>query len=376
MMQKRRVTDVGLAFQLPACQGETSVGIGTPLHRFLANSNIKEISIMEENRHEENKHEEKIGADVKHVFTLICKTVAVFCKTAVVFFAAVIMAACNGNRSASRMGGCDTVSADGGAAFVLGHMAVDKRRVMPYVTCTGQTVDSLLAIADTVCSQAGTRRLADLDMGTESQNASIAKCYGDTISVVLSLFSSYARMVNSGFDEADAAFVWHEVARTQMRQFYSSTGGEWHEPQGSEAVFGVIDGMMGRYGGGTQQDMNLAAWRSAMPVDYRLIEAYKRLDDLCGSTSVVRLVHDDYAHMLKTFRAYCSSVDEWYSDLPREQGEMFRLMLQFKLKLVQRLVYRRGKGRIGNSAVEHSLREHRIIWFGKDVRLTVDLLNG
>ena len=38
-----------------------------------------------------------------------------------------------------------------------------------------------------------------------------------------------------------------------------------------EELFRVIAGVMGTYGCGTQADMNMAAWRSVMPVDYRLI---------------------------------------------------------------------------------------------------------
>lgn len=34
--------------------------------------------------------------------------------------------------------------------FVLKHLAVDKHQIMPYVTCPKRTVDTLLAIADTV----------------------------------------------------------------------------------------------------------------------------------------------------------------------------------------------------------------------------------
>ena len=56
-------------------------------------------------------------------------------------------------------------------------------------------------------------------------------------------------MVNSGMDEANASFVWHEVARLQMKHFYEKAGGEWKEPIDYEKLFHVIDGIIGIYGG-------------------------------------------------------------------------------------------------------------------------------
>lgn len=252
----------------------------------------------------------------------------------------------------------------------LKHLAVDRHQIMPYVTCSGRTVDSLLAIADTVFSRTDTYQLRDLNMGESYMNDDIREVYNDTIPLVVALFDTYARMVNSGMDEASAAFVWHEVATSQMKHFFEETGGKWSNPNGSETVFRIIDSMMGTYGAGNQYDMNSAAWRSTLPIDYRLIATYKRLMDLCKDTDVVKLVNEDYMYTMKTFREYCSSSDEWYSDLLREQGEMFQILLNSKFEYVRRLVNRYKKGSISNSMVKASLKEHRVIWFNHEVKLT------
>ena len=296
-------------------------------------------------------------------------------KIAALILAAFSISACKQSKNAQSESERENVVAPNDSTpLTMKHLAVDKQRIMPYVTCSEQTVDSLLAIADTVYSQTDAYKLADLDMGTADTNDDIQNDYNDTTTVVLALFDSYARIVNSGTNEADAAFVWHEVAKAQMKAFYENIGSEWEEPKGYEAIFGVANGMMGVYESGNQRDMNIAAWRSIMPIDYRLIEAYKRLSDVCGNAEVVQLVHDDYMHTLKTFRDYCASFDTWYSDLPREQGETFQYLLDAKQEYVQGLVAKYKKGYIGKRMVLKCLKEHRIHWCNKDVKLTIHVL--
>ena len=288
------------------------------------------------------------------------------------------VAACSNNKNDSHRVDGDSVVINNDSlsnkVFTLKHLAVDKHQIIPYVTCSEQTVDSLLAIADTVFSRTDNYKLSDLDMGAAYMNDGIQKDYNDTIPLVLSLFDAYGRMVNSEMDEANAAFVWHEVATKQMKHFFEKTDGEWDEPNCSEAIFRIIDGMMWIYGAGSQYDMNSAAWRSVMPIDYRLIAAYKQLMDLCKDPHIVKLVNDDYMYSLNTFRDYRSSSEEWYSDLPREQGEMFQLLLKSKLKYTQRLINKYKQRRIGINTVKKCLREHRIIWFNKEMKLTIGIL--
>ena len=265
------------------------------------------------------------------------KTTTVF-KMTVLFLIVISVVSCKGNKSGLNNRESDTVMvAKDSIPFVLKHLDVDKKKVMAYVTCSEHTVDSLLSIADTAYSKTGSYSLEDLGMDNEEYNKWITKDYKDTISIVIALFYSYASMVNSGMDEASASFVWHEVARLQMKHFYEKTDGEWQEPNSYEKLFRVIDGIMGTYGCGTQTDMNMAAWRSVMPVDYRLIEAYKQLAGLCNDRSMVKLIHDDYMFTLTTYREHREGIDEWYSDLPREQGVLFNWLLEVKLNNIKRL---------------------------------------
>ena len=303
------------------------------------------------------------------------KTTTVF-KMTVLFLIVISVVSCKGNKSGLNNRESDTVMvAKDSIPFVLKHLDVDKKKVMAYVTCSEHTVDSLLSIADTAYSKTGSYSLEDLGMDNEEYNKWITKDYKDTISIVIALFYSYASMVNSGMDEASASFVWHEVARLQMKHFYEKTDGEWQEPNSYEKLFRVIDGIMGTYGCGTQTDMNMAAWRSVMPVDYRLIEAYKQLAGLCNDRSMVKLIHDDYMFTLTTYREHREGIDEWYSDLPREQGVLFNWLLKVKLNNIRRLVNGYQKGKIGIEAVKKNLMEHMCIADNKSKRLSEELLD-
>lgn len=299
-------------------------------------------------------------------------------KTVAILLTMVGISACSNNKNNSHQVDSDSIVVNNDSLsnkdFVLKHLAVDKHQIMPYVTCSEQVVDTLLAIADTVFSRTDTYKLSDLDMGAPYMNDYIQKAYNDTIPLVLSLFDTYARMVNPEMDEANAAFVWQEVATKQMKHFFEKTGGKWNEPNCSEAIFRIIEDMMDTYDAGSQSDINSAAWRSVMPIDYRLLTAYKQLIDLCKDTQIVELVIDDYMYTLNTFREYCSSSDEWYSDLPREQGVLFQLMLNSKSECVKRLVDRYKQKRINIITVRTKLKDHRVIWDNHEKKLTISLL--
>lgn len=167
----------------------------------------------------------------------------------------------------------------------------------------------------------------------------------------------------------------NEVARLQMEHFYEKTGSEWQEPNSYEKLFRVIDGVMGTYSCGTQADMNMAAWRSVMPVDYLLIEAYKQLADLCNGIETTKLIHDDYMYTLTTYRAHRESIDEWYSDLPREQGTLFEWLLRSKLENINLLIKNYKRGKIDNNTVKKNLQEHLCLANKRLVKLTKDFLD-
>lgn len=295
-------------------------------------------------------------------------------KTAIVLLAFASITACNANKKNAQENGT-LMETKSKSKFALKHLGVDKKRIMPYVTCSEQAVDSLLAIADTVYSNTGNYKIEDMEMGTESCNDGLKTTYNDTIPIIVALFDSYARITNAGMDEVNASFVWHEVARMQMKHFFETTGGKWGESNGYEKLFKVVDGMMATYSCGNQPDMNGAAWRSIMPVDYRLIEAYKQLADLCNDKETTKLIHDDYMYTLTTYRAHSDGIDEWYSDLPREQGTLFEWLLRSKLENINLLIKNYKKGKVDNNAVKKNLQKHLCLANKRLVKLTKDFLD-
>lgn len=82
--------------------------------------------------------------------------------------------ACKGHKSGEDNQTTDTVMvAKDCTQFVLKHLDVDKKKVMAYVTCSEQTIDSLLAIADTAYSKTGYNSLEALGMNNENFNPSL-----------------------------------------------------------------------------------------------------------------------------------------------------------------------------------------------------------
>ena len=297
-------------------------------------------------------------------------------KTSVVLLTFASITACSVNNNKKNIQENGTLmETKGKSQFALKRLSVDKKRIMPYVTCSEQAVDSLLAIADTVYSNTGNYKIEDMEMGTESYNDGLKTTYNDTIPIIVALFDSYARITNAGMDEVNASFVWHEVARMQMKHFFETTGEKWGESNGYEKLFKVVDGMMATYSCGNQPDMNGAAWRSVMPVDYRLIEAYKQLADLCNDIETTKLIHDDYMYTLTTYRAHRESIDEWYFDLPREQGTLFEWLLRSKLENINLLIKNYKKGKIDNNTVKKNLQEHLCLANKRLVRLAKDFLD-
>lgn len=74
-------------------------------------------------------------------------------KTAITLFAFASITACSVNNNKKNFQENGTLmETKGKSQFALKHLGVYKKRIMPYVTCSEQAVDSLLAIADTVYS--------------------------------------------------------------------------------------------------------------------------------------------------------------------------------------------------------------------------------
>lgn len=95
------------------------------------------------------------------------KTTSIF-KIALVLLVILSIFACKGHKSGEDNQTTDTVMvAKYYTQFVLKHLDVDKKKVMAYVTCPEQTIDSLLAIADTAYSKTGYNSLEALGMNNE-----------------------------------------------------------------------------------------------------------------------------------------------------------------------------------------------------------------
>lgn len=295
---------------------------------------------------------------------------------AVMFMTLTSLTACNGHKSENEHQTTDSLTqVRDSSSFVLKHLGVDKSRLISYVTCSEQTVDSLIAIADTIYSNTDKYKLEDLEMGSESYNKSIKQDYNDTIPTIIALLSSYDQITNSGVDGAGASFVWHEVARMQMKHFFETTGTKWQETNGPEILFKVVNDMMWTYGGGSQSDMNRAAWYAILPADYRLIEAYKQLGNLCNDKEIVKLIHDDYMYILKVRKEHVDGIDSWYSDLARVEGELFKWIFEVKLENVKSLIKQYKCKQIDNSGVKVNLKDHMCYVNKRKVKLTKALLD-
>ena len=80
-------------------------------------------------------------------------------------------------------------------------------------------------------------------------------------------------------------------------------------------------------------------------------------------------------YTLNTYRAHRASIDEWYSDLPREQGTLFEWLLRSKLENINLLIKNYKRGKIDNNTVKKNLQEHLCIADKKTVKLTKDFLD-
>ena len=297
-------------------------------------------------------------------------------KLAIMFLTLTSITACNARKSGNEHKMTDSLTqVKDSSQFVLKHLGVDKKKLMPYVTCSEQMVDSLLAVADTIYSNTGNYKLENLEMGSESYNKSIKQDYNDTIPTIIALLSSYDKITNAGVDEAGASFVWHEVARMQIKRFFEASGMKCQETNDPEILFKVVNGMMWTYGSGSQADMNGAAWYAILPADYRLIDAYKQLGNLCNDKGIVKLIHDDYMHILKVRKEHVNGIESWYSDLARVEGELFKWIFEVKLENVKRLIKQYKCKQIEKSGVRTNLNNHMCYVNKKMVKLTKGLLD-
>lgn len=229
-----------------------------------------------------------------------------------------------------------------------------KDSISRYVTCSSDTIDMLLASADSICQLVDTCSLEFLDLCNEEANRHLESLHEAEIPTILKLYASYDVVTRFPTDEANGAFAWHEIAGALIAEHY---GRAQVEAADVDSIFGVIDDILGSYAAGTQYDMNTSAWRRVMLADYRLIDAYKKLFCCCNDPSLLRAVHKSYVNLLEMYRNRCQQIDDSYSDLLRELACMQIAMMDNKRKEMESLMLQFTQGKTSIQAIKSKLEK-------------------
>lgn len=217
-----------------------------------------------------------------------------------------------------------------------------KSSISEYVTCTSDTINMLLASADSICQLVDTCSLEFLDLNNDEVNKFLVSLHKEEIPTILKLYASYDVVTQFPTDEANGAFAWHEIASTLIAEHY---GKKQVDIADVDTIFNVIDGILGSYAAGSQYDMNISAWRWVMLSDYRLIDAYKKLYRTCNEPSILKSIHRSYINFLEMYRNRCNQIDDSYSDLPRELACMQIAMMDDKRKEIESLTIQFTQGK-------------------------------
>lgn len=194
---------------------------------------------------------------------------------------------------------------------------VDCSAIMQYVNCPADTVRQMLAVGDSIFQMRSNLTIDMLGMGYPEQHEWMEKQYGDTIPLIVSLFASYDAITTRDSNVVNSVFVWHDVVNKQVASYMDKPLATREDV---EQIFHTIDEILEDFGGGTQPDMNNAAWRWVMVADYRLVDAYKKLIDAYPEEDLVGPVQHSYQQVMDSYEYYCDHLTEHYSDLPRELG--------------------------------------------------------
>lgn len=225
-----------------------------------------------------------------------------------------------------------------------------KISISKYVTCTADTIDLLLASADSICETLDTCSLECLGFDDENKTYFLDSIHSNDIKTIVKLYGSYDITSSFSTHEANTAFAWHEIAKSLIAKHY----GRNVKDEEYEKYLGVINAIVDSYGVRTQYDMNISAWRKVMLADFRLITAYKKLFDSCNKQSMLGSVHRSYLNVLTAYRNRCKQIDDSYSDLPRELACMQISMMDEKRAEIESFTskYLQGKLTIKEIASE------------------------
>lgn len=264
--------------------------------------------------------------------------------------------------------------------FILKHLHVDQSHIMPYVTCKSSYIKRLLAIADTVYSNTDNYKLEDIDMTNKEYNSILARSYGDSLHILVALYMSYNKFKATGYDNPNAVFAWHEVAKCQMNRFMKARCYHGGRRKGYKNILLIADSLQRLYGGGCQSELTRVARSEAMPAEFNLIDSYKQLIDLCKDPEVKKLVHRDYKYTVDTHRKYCKKTAEegWWSCQEMDFAGFYSCVMEKKKKNIDYLLNTCRNDSVNLPLVKKNLKEHRCI-IGKhkykSVRLTPSLFD-
>ena len=232
-------------------------------------------------------------------------------------------------------------------------LEINDSTVMKYVICQPDMINGLIAKGDSIYSQTGIYTIENIGFEENEHAKYIKKEYGDTICVIASIYDTYDVITRSeDVDEPSAAFIWHEVAKTQITKFLRK-----EDRRDIYKFLCTCENFLSHFEAGTQGEMTTAAWRKVMIADYLVLDAYKQLMDRFPSEEVKQLAHEDYKFVIDVTREYikrCFENDDYYSDLSRELYCQFYNIILSKAISINNLIEKDAS----DAEVIQNLREH------------------
>ena len=244
--------------------------------------------------------------------------------------------------------------------------------VMKYVRCPKSTINKFISVGDSVYAQTHNYTLRDLGLRNDRYNEWLVTSYGDTIPLIVSIYDSYDRITGSDdVDEADGAFIWHEVAKAQIIGFIKKGGCKANDADIGKVLL-AMKNVIDYYSAGNQSEMTIAANRLLVVADYHLLTAYIRLMDCFPSDEIKQLVHKDYEFLIDTVSQFfeLSYEKASYSDLSRELYTIFCDVLMSKAASINKLL----ETNADDKEVINNLSAHICLIDGKSISISKDII--
>ena len=227
-------------------------------------------------------------------------------------------------------------------------------RIRHYVFCPTDTIRMMLDSADSVRTLFKDGILDNLNFVNELYNEDINRHYKHLIPSMVQLYATYDVITCFPTDEANAAFVWREMAQCQIADFYKKEDVTDDE---INAYFNDIDKILSVYEAGSQHDMNNAAYRRVLMADFRLITAYKNLYTTCNEPLLLPFIHNSYCYIFQLFQTYCDQIAGSWSDLPRQLACVEYALITKMQHIVEQLLEEYERGNITTADILSTLAE-------------------